>query len=76
MKMIRLMLVTQDLQHIREQYYVLGGTVSNYTGLTLYAGTWYDLNAGAVNTQYAGLYNTMEIGTMWQEAYWIGIVLV
>ena len=38
-----------------KKYYVLGGTVSNYTGLTLYDGTWYDLNAGAVNTQYTGL---------------------
>lgn len=38
-----------------KKYYVLGGTVSNYTGLTLYDDTWYDLNAGAVNTQYTGL---------------------
>ena len=38
-----------------KKYYVLGGTVSNYTGLTLYDGTWYDLNAGAINTQYTGL---------------------
>ena len=38
-----------------KKYYVLGGTVSNYTGLTLYDDTWYDLNVGAVNTQYTGL---------------------
>ena len=38
-----------------KKYYVLGGTVSNYTGLTLYDGTWYDLNAGAINIQYTGL---------------------
>ena len=36
-------------------YYVLGGIVSNYTGLINYYGTWYYLQSGSVKWDYTSL---------------------